>query len=82
VVRVWAHEVPVRAAARISRIIEKRRSVAVPAARPRPPKGRAKQVPAGQGALVRFEATESAANTTKTKTAEPAKKVSTRRTSR
>ena len=49
------------------------------AAKPRTSKGRAKAAPAGQGALVFVDAPEA---TTSKKAAAPAKKVSTRRTSK
>ncbi|MFZ5439726.1 MAG: hypothetical protein ACOZQL_06940 [Myxococcota bacterium] len=53
-----------------------------PAAKPRSSKGRAKVVPASQGALALVDAPEAEPKTSKTKTAAPAKKASTRRTRR
>lgn len=50
------------------------------AARPRAAKGRAKAVPASQGALALVDAPEAEPNTSKTKAAAPAKKATTRST--
>jgi len=53
-----------------------------PAAKPRSSKGRAKAVPASQGALALVDPPEAEPKTSKTKAAAPAKKASTRRTRR
>jgi hypothetical protein len=53
-----------------------------PAAKPRTTKGRAKAAPAGQGALGLVDAAAAEPKTSRTKTVAPAKKASTRRTSR
>jgi hypothetical protein len=55
---------------------------ATPTTKPRSTKGREKRPPAGQGALALVDAHESETKTSKAKASAPAKKASTRRTSR